>query len=250
MNLGIGANNEFGTAPLMRAVAQNDVKAIRIFLDNGSPVDKQNMAGVSALHIAARYNSIEAAKLLLENSAAIDIADFEGFTPLMRACLGRNAEMVELLVKNGALAWKSNIFGENAIMHCCLSDCVKCLGYIRDNLVNNGSDKQDVDRDYFRALEIIKKKENNEMKEVVDDVYNIYTGKANNKKNRKREKVVEKSKDAKKGDGKKKSEPKVKDAAKSKNGEGGVRYIFKGKKMSVQEIEKDLAKTLRKKNRK
>ncbi|MDR0572283.1 MAG: ankyrin repeat domain-containing protein [Rickettsiales bacterium] len=176
--------SEFGTTPLMKAVEQNDIKAVQIFIDNGSAIDGQNMAGVSALHIAARYNSLESADLLLRSGAYIDIADKEGFTPLMRACLGQRPEMVELLIENGANLWKNNIFKETALIHCCMSNCIECLKKMRDGAKSGVVNDELMENSLLQASDIAEKKENKEMYEIVNDIYQKYTTVETKEKNK------------------------------------------------------------------
>lgn len=177
----------------MNAVYQNDAEATRVFLRSGANVNEQNLAGVSSLHIGAKNNSVKAVKVLIEYKAILDIRDDELWTPLMRACLNKNPKIVELLINNGANIWLTNQFNENALMHAVMSDCIECIYIIKDNYKKNNYNVNKVISEINKSLNIVYKKENKKMEEVLNDLYNDVTSAditEKNKDNNDKKKIV------------------------------------------------------------
>jgi N-acyl-D-amino-acid deacylase len=90
-----------GTTPLLYAAAFGDLETLRILLEAGADVNRQNDLQASALLWAACQP--EKARLLLERGAEVNIQSKQGRTPLIvaAACTG-NAEIVRLMLSKGA----------------------------------------------------------------------------------------------------------------------------------------------------
>lgn len=86
----------------MRAAGQDDVAALRKFLDAGFDLQARDDAGDSALHAAAAAGAMKSAAWLLDRKLAVDLRGAAGRTPLMSAVLGGHGEMVRWLLRQGA----------------------------------------------------------------------------------------------------------------------------------------------------
>ena len=158
--------NDLKITSLMRAVAKNDVKAIKIFLDNNSNINERNVAGVGVLHIAVKNDALNALKYLIERKADINMIDEENWTPLMRACSNSNIEAVKILVDANAKIWTKNIFGEHALYLSVIHDCFECCKYLLEKDIENNNGKYGLilkNDEIDKLLKIAYKKQNEDL---------------------------------------------------------------------------------------
>ena len=94
--------NDLKITSLMRAVLNNDLRAAKIFLNNGSNVNEKNVAGVSVVHLCVKNDYVDVLKFLISIGVNVNVFDDEKFTPLMRACINGNDEIVKILIDAGA----------------------------------------------------------------------------------------------------------------------------------------------------
>ena len=80
----------------------NNPEIVKILLNAGADLNKQDIDGNTALIHAVYFNSIEVATLLLEAGVDIDKQDNYGNTALMSAASSNRRENVELLLNYGA----------------------------------------------------------------------------------------------------------------------------------------------------
>ena len=81
------------------------MRTVKILLDNGAIIDKQDAFGQTALHLAAQNpkgESLEPLKYLIERGADVNIRDNKGNTPLHIAFASENDDAVDILIKAGA----------------------------------------------------------------------------------------------------------------------------------------------------
>lgn len=169
-------SNDFNITSLMNAVKQDDDKATNVFLKSGANVNEKNLAGVSALHLAAKYDSIKSMDILIKYGANVNSVDDDKWTPLMRACLNRNFKSVEILLNNKANIWLKNIFDETALVHSVMSNCVECLELIVNNAIkNNYSNTDYIINEINKGLNIVYKREDKKMEEILNDFYTNLT---------------------------------------------------------------------------
>ena len=89
--------NECAT-PLMNAVQDGNVEAIKFLLQRGANVDAVDKRGFTSLHRACEMGLLDAAAVLLEHGARMDIAAGEGkHTPLLLARMQKETAIVDLL---------------------------------------------------------------------------------------------------------------------------------------------------------
>ena len=80
--------------PLVDAVRQQDVAAVRALLKSGADVNRQEGDGATALHWAANADSTELVRLLLDAGASPAAANDLGVTPLHLAAANGNVAIV------------------------------------------------------------------------------------------------------------------------------------------------------------
>ncbi|WP_299437936.1 ankyrin repeat domain-containing protein [uncultured Aquimarina sp.] len=94
-----------GETPLVSAIRKSNEAVIKLLLDHGADPTISNYFHKTPLMIAAQENSIEAVKLLLENKTPIEQGKHTGVyveTPLCIAVLNNHRDMVSLLIQNKA----------------------------------------------------------------------------------------------------------------------------------------------------
>jgi len=87
---------------LLKAVQQNDIKAVREHIRRGMSVDTSDEVGNTLLMRASKEGHPDMVRALLDMNAAVKKRNSGGDTPLMFGALGGNMEIVRLLVDAGA----------------------------------------------------------------------------------------------------------------------------------------------------
>ncbi len=105
-----------GQPPLIEAVKQADLVAVRALLDQGAAVDVPEVDGTTALHWAVHRDDIEVAELLIRAGAAVTATNRYHVAPISLACINGNATMLEKLLEAGADPNRSLPEGETALM--------------------------------------------------------------------------------------------------------------------------------------
>ncbi len=94
--------NEF-KASALHCAASGKVDIIKELLKAGSPVNAQNMDGMSPLHMAVYKKSLQAARELMVAGADLNLKDNQGAAALHLACsVEDNSKVVEELIQAGA----------------------------------------------------------------------------------------------------------------------------------------------------
>ncbi len=105
-------------SPLIQAVKNKDVDAVRELLKQRVDVNAAQGDGATALHWAAHRDDLAIADLLIRARARANVANDLGTTPLHLACTNRSAPMVERLLAAGADASAALPSGETVLMTC------------------------------------------------------------------------------------------------------------------------------------
>ncbi|CAD7705043.1 unnamed protein product [Ostreobium quekettii] len=98
----INCGDKEGKTPGHWAAEWNKKKSLKLILDRGAEIDRQDESGMTALHLAAYEGNKECVKALVEAKATLDIKDKEMCTPLLYASQNGHLEVVRLLVDRGA----------------------------------------------------------------------------------------------------------------------------------------------------
>ena len=110
----INSKDEYGFTALHNVMAEEQIEAIQLIINNGANVNTQNNDGIAPLHLAAYIENVD---ILLENGARINITDNNGNTPLhVLASEGDDYnDIIEHLLLNGADKSIKNNNGETPL---------------------------------------------------------------------------------------------------------------------------------------
>ncbi len=174
--LNMGASIDYcsdeGLSPLMYAVSERQIEAVKILLLNGADPNfdpfliepplvisaRNGFAGIteeliisgayllgkdqygaSPLHYAAAYNYPVIADMLLYYGAKADVEDYSLTTPLMAATYSGNIGVARLLIKYGAQSTKKDINGITPLMIAAQAGDSLFAGFLIDNGARLGS---------------------------------------------------------------------------------------------------------------
>lgn len=93
-----------GATALHWAAHRDSIELMRLLIDAGAPVRVANDLGVTPLHLAAASGNPSTIKLLLDKRADVNVAAASGVTPLMEAARSGSVDAVRLLLAHGANA--------------------------------------------------------------------------------------------------------------------------------------------------
>jgi ankyrin repeat protein len=129
-----GESNE-GATPLIFAIANNQLGAVKILLSHNPNLDKITSSGETPLLISAKNQNLKIAEALIRAGANIDLADKNGASALHYAAITGNFEMADMLLYYDANCNKKAIDGTTPLMAAILA------GYpdITDLLFQNGA---------------------------------------------------------------------------------------------------------------
>lgn len=91
-----------GLSPLIQASINGNLQIVRLLLQNGAKIDRQNRHGKSALRFATKYVHVSVLQLLIDNGADIHQVETGGDGSLAEACIMKEEEIITILVKAGA----------------------------------------------------------------------------------------------------------------------------------------------------
>ena len=100
-----------------KAVANDDLQALKLFKDRGFDLNQRNAKGESAVYEAAESGSVKALHFLVKNGADIEVADDRGVSPLMAAANGGHGEVISYLLEKGANVRQKDEVGKFALIH-------------------------------------------------------------------------------------------------------------------------------------
>lgn len=91
-----------GYTPLFQAVAQGQVKIVKILMRRCNNVNATDETGETMLHLAAKRGNARIVDFLLECGVDLDVCDHGGNTALHLAVANGHEDVVEMLVEAGA----------------------------------------------------------------------------------------------------------------------------------------------------
>lgn len=91
-----------GATALHWAVHRDSIEIVRLLLSAGASTEVANDLGITPIHLAAANGSVASLRLLLEKRANPNAAGASGVTPLMEASRNGNVDAVRLLLAHGA----------------------------------------------------------------------------------------------------------------------------------------------------
>ena len=115
---------------LFKAVKANDVRELRIYLDQGMDPNSTNKEGYSALMEAAREGHVEVVELLLDRKAKVNQQNAVGETAVMLAAFKGHLGTVRLLHRRGAELKTS---GWTALHYAAFQGSAPVAKYLLDN---------------------------------------------------------------------------------------------------------------------
>lgn len=89
-------------AGINKAIANNDLKALMEFYDNGVNIDIVDSSGISLLLKAARLNNTDLMRTLVRANGNINVKDRNRFTPLHWSVQNGNSDAVKIALAGGA----------------------------------------------------------------------------------------------------------------------------------------------------
>lgn len=140
---------EYGL-PLNRAVADNDIAAVRKLLSEGEKVNgkDKNYDDITPLFLAVENGRVEIVKLLLDHGAKINAVDKTKRTPLMFIDSDASIELIEVLLNAGAKVNARDKSGNTVLLATVGSINVDVL----NALIKGGANVNDADDDGETAL--------------------------------------------------------------------------------------------------
>ena len=100
----------------MWAAFKNNIKVVRLLLNSGVNINKEDKFNDNALDYAEYKNNIKIVDLLLNAGIDFNKQNYFGDTVLIKATLSRNIEIVKLLLNAGVLIDKKNDKGNTALI--------------------------------------------------------------------------------------------------------------------------------------
>ena len=87
---------------LHKASSRNHLEVVRLLLNKGAQVDKEDCFKNTALHLASLHGCLEIVRHLIDKGARVHAENEDKYTPLHRASFNGHHEVVRLLIDKGA----------------------------------------------------------------------------------------------------------------------------------------------------
>lgn len=131
--------------PLIYAVANNQVQAVKMLINYGANVSAKTNQLVTPLHVAVENNNPDLVELIIRDSADVNAADRFGATPLHYASLYGYFSVADMLLYYDADISKKSYDGTSPLMAAVFSGCAD----IADLLLQNGANSEEQDNSGF-----------------------------------------------------------------------------------------------------
>ena len=102
--------------PLLEASLTGHIEIVRMLLEKGAQVDREDRQGVTPLYGAAGKGHVEVARLLIQRGADINHSTKKGDTPLLFAAFANHIEIVRMLLEKGACVDCENLQGATPLI--------------------------------------------------------------------------------------------------------------------------------------
>ncbi len=138
------------TSALSRAVADEDIDAVRELISKGENVNakEESYSKITPLFVAVEQGNIEIVQMLLDAGAKVNARDKEKQTPLMRLDNDATPELIDVLVRSGAKVGLVDKEGNNALIMAAYYAPVEAL----KALIDAGVDINHANNEGYTAL--------------------------------------------------------------------------------------------------
>ena len=133
INAGADVNNVTGddkVNALMLATSFGYFECVRILIEHGAFLNKENIAGRTALSKAAERGNAKCLTLLIEKGALINVGDTYGTTPLIYTAANQHVDCMKILIDAGARLDLTDKWKNDALMislRCNTDNCALLL---------------------------------------------------------------------------------------------------------------------------
>ncbi len=118
---------EMNQEGFLKAAAQDDLQALRIFQENKFHINQRDANGKTAAHYAAENGSVRALSFLSQHGLEVNVLDKNEVTPLMLAAGAGELEAIEFLLKSGAEADLRDKMGKFALLYAIEADSEEAI---------------------------------------------------------------------------------------------------------------------------
>ena len=154
-----------GQTPLLAAAQKQDLKMTNLLLERGAHPNAYHPQGFQPLLIASEKGNLDLVRALLAHHATVNSAQgFRGFTPLMLAAVHGHTPVVQFLLENGASLNMRNKHQSTALLLAVQASRYETVRL----LLARGANRFARDLDGDSALELAKRKKDNEMIKILE----------------------------------------------------------------------------------
>jgi ankyrin repeat protein len=124
---------KYNERPFLRSVKDDDIAAVKLFLDSGMTPNAKDYFEYTALAHAANLGHAEIVKMLLEAGADANAkTKYYGRTPIILAALNGHLDVVKILINSGADVNHIGTDGVNALIFAVDGDNLQIAGALLD----------------------------------------------------------------------------------------------------------------------
>ncbi len=118
---------------LINAISNNQIKKVKLLIENNADVNTTDNNGIAVLLIAVDKGYKDIITLLIENNVNINVTDNNGDTALTIACYKEYKEIVKFLLDNEANIDIKDNYGNNILNLAILNCDAKTFNYLIEN---------------------------------------------------------------------------------------------------------------------
>lgn len=113
------SGNSYSTTGLTRAIRNNDLRMVKLFVRSGFSLNNVDDSGVSPLCVAASLGNLNAVNILMQGDANLLVRNFsDGFTPIYCAIKSDNIQVLDKFVKSGmGVNFRSDLYDGISPLH-------------------------------------------------------------------------------------------------------------------------------------